>query len=192
MEIYNNYTEYDEGTDYIFEKEEYTGRLNYYNIILNHELTSICENNCELCYKESINYCLTCKYNFSLYKENGEIKKNCHTIETKIIENKSENICTKEDIIKNKCTTIYLTQIQLEELYKEIKDYYLNNNYNGDNKVIQTKNVIFQISKVEEQENSDNNDISNIDLGKCVEKLKSQNGISEEESLTYWTFLTLI
>ena len=123
-----------------------------------------------MCYKETINDCITCQYNFTLYKEKGEIKKNC-------------SICTNEDIIKNKCTTITLTQIQLEELYKEIKDYYINNNYNGDNAIIQTKNVIFQISKIEEQANSDNINISNIDLGKCEDKIKTQKEISKEESL---------
>ena len=174
LDTYNSYAEYNEGSDDLFVKEEYTGRLNYYNIILNQELTSICDNNCNLCYKDKNYDCITCKDNFSLYKKNGEFKKKCF----------SKGFCQDvEDIINNKCSTIFLSQNQTKELYNKIKDYYINNNYNGDNKIIQTKNVIFQISKIEDQKNSYNTDISSIDLGKCEEELKISKEIPEEESL---------
>ena len=71
----------------------------------------------------------------------------------------------------------------MEELYYQIKDYYINNNYKGNNTVIKTQNVVFQISKYEEQENIDFEDISSINLYECEEKLKKENEIPQDESL---------
>ena len=66
FDIYDSYPEYkqeqsDEGS---FEFGEYIGKLAYYNIILDQQLTSTCENNCDLCLQQRNNYCITCKYTF--------------------------------------------------------------------------------------------------------------------------------
>ena len=42
---------------------------------------------------------------------------------------------------------------------------------------------MFQISKLEDQENTNDQDISSVDLRTCQESLKSHYIISEEESL---------
>ena len=82
--IYNSYPEFIEGEndEEFFEFKNYDGRLNIYNIILNYEYTSNCTDiNCGLCRKElnDINtYCLTCKYNYSLLRDNNEDYKLCH------------------------------------------------------------------------------------------------------------------
>ena len=72
---------------------------------------------------------------------------------------------------------------QVEEIYKHIKENILNEDYKGENTVIKTENVVFQLSKLETQKNDDNPDISSIDLGECENILKEKNGIPFEESL---------
>ena len=72
---------------------------------------------------------------------------------------------------------------QVSELYNELKDAFLTGNYTGENKIIETENVIFQISTLEDQKNSLNPNVSTIDLGECENILKKENNISKEQSL---------
>ena len=51
------------------------------------------------------------------------------------------------------------------------------------NETIETENVKFQLSTFEEQKNSNNPNISSIDLGDCEERLKKQDGLSEDDDL---------
>ena len=86
-----------------------------------------------------------------------------------------EKSCINEDIINNKCVNGFVEEEQLTNLYNEIKNNYIQNYYNKNNftnNIIETENVIFQIAKLEEQENSDNPDISSINLGECEGRLK--------------------
>ena len=96
---------------------------------------------------------------------------------------KEENIiylnnCTNEDIIQNKCDE-KISNSQLES----IKDNILKNNYTKENIIIKTKNVIVQLSTTKDQENSDEPDVSNINLGECETILKKENNIPLEETL---------
>ena len=65
----------------------------------------------------------------------------------------------------------------------EIKVTILNNNYTKDNIIIRTDYIIVQLSKLEEQQNEEESDLSNLDLGPCEDKLKSANNIRPEDSL---------
>ena len=96
---------------------------------------------------------------------------------------KNENNCKNTEIINNKCKNKSITDEQIKELYNQIKEHYIKTFYNGNNTIIKTQNVVFQISYLEDQLYSDNTDTSNVDLGKCEDLLKKQNGIKEEESL---------
>ena len=80
IDIYNNYTDEQEGEDEndLFEKKDYYGRLSYLYIKLTQELSSLCENNCDFCLKENKTTCIVCKYGFSLNNENGESNKICN------------------------------------------------------------------------------------------------------------------
>ena len=81
IDVYNNYTSNMEGDDDSdsFTKDIYTGRLTYYGIILNRELSTNCENNdCVLCLKNQNDFCITCKYNFTLSQDNN---KNCYHLD---------------------------------------------------------------------------------------------------------------
>ena len=110
-------------------------------------------------------------------------------IKDEIIDTQSQSIdnskCKPEDIIKNKCTSITLNQIQISELDSIIRGEYLSNNtkFNGKNNIIQTENVLFQVTSLDNQSNSDFRELSIIDLGKCKEKLKAHYSIPETESL---------
>ena len=102
--------------------------------------------------------------------------------ETDEITYKNENkSCSDEDVISNKCNngTISLNQIN------EIKKNILNKNYtsNKTNTIIKTQNAIIQLSTVEDQKNSTDPELSNIDLGDCEQILKEANSIPYTESL---------
>ena len=96
----------------------------------------------------------------------------------------SEQIkCSKEDIYQNKCNN-NITNEQIQEIYSDIKDKLKHGQYNSTNNTIfQTKNVIFQVSTIKEQQNSNNNNISSIDFDECEKKIKEKYDIKEEDEL---------
>ena len=235
-------------------KDFYKSRVLYYSINIEENLETQCtDHNCELCLQNKKNFCITCKYNYTIYNNNDIKEKICHPsgliettiiyttnliqtteIETtqliektdikmeetelkepdttqiiedealyikdtrtiEIIENQdinelttnnkekdeSEN-CSKEKILKNECEGGTMNNEQVGEVYDSIKENILTEDYNGENTVIQTENVIFQISTLEDQKNSNNPNISTIDLGECENILKKQYNISNEDSL---------
>ena len=242
LDIYNTYQADEQGDndDDLFERDQYAGRLSYYNIQLNNQLTSECNNiNCVLCYKLSNNFCISCKYNYSLSDDNlnnkicdnndketekekeeekgkeeekekekeeekekelekeekekqeeKEKDKDAGTI-TNMISETLDNImtqklsddCTIEGIIMNKYCNGFITDQQMVILYNEIKKLYLNSNYDKNNTIFQTKNIIIQLSKLEDQKESYNSNISSIDLGKCEERLRFHYNIPKNLSL---------
>ena len=48
-----------------YEKNEFIGKSAYFNLTIEENLTSICNDKCSLCYMKNINYCVTCKYNYT-------------------------------------------------------------------------------------------------------------------------------
>ena len=99
-------------------------------------------------------------------------------IKTEEIKN-VENICSIDNILNNKCDEGIVAEEQMGQLYIQIKEEYVYN-YNGNNTIIQTQNVIFQISSLEVQKYSNNPNVSSIDLGECEEILKTKYGIEED------------
>ena len=73
-----------------------------------------------------------------------------------------------------------LTEEQLSQLYNQLKQDFLKGDFNRNNTVIQTQNVVFQISTLTDQKNSDNPNVSSIDLGECEQALKEKNGITKD------------
>ena len=96
---------------------------------------------------------------------------------------KDKDICKNDEIVNNKCQDKTLNEEQIEDLYKDIKNSYIKKNTTVNNTIIKTQNVIYQISKIEEQEMYDNLDVSNIDLGACKDKLIKYYSIPKDESL---------
>ena len=87
--------------------------------------------------------------------------------------------CTINEIINNECQNAHMTINQIEE----IKNQLLNQDYNGENTIITTETVIIQLSKLDDQLNQDNANVSNIDLGDCEGILRSENNIEDDEDL---------
>ena len=80
FELFENYPVEKEGDsdEQFFEQDEYKGKLNYYKIQSNFELTSECNDaNCELCYYSQRDICITCKYNFTKTEINQKLSKDC-------------------------------------------------------------------------------------------------------------------
>ena len=89
----------------------------------------------------------------------------------------------KRRCIKKKCKNNIISKTQINELTDEIKDEYLKTEYNGKNNIIETANVVFQVTTLENQTDTYYSDISNVELGSCKETLKEYYRIPEEESL---------
>ena len=94
-------------------------------------------------------------------------------------EENNKNNCTTLEILNNKCLDGQITLNQIDE----IKKLLLNQNYTGENTIIETETVIIQLSKLEDQMNQDNSNVSNIDLGDCEDILRETNHISDDEDL---------
>ena len=131
------------------------------------------------------------KNEFDKIEENENIKENeeelnYETDENKlseINENSDERICTNPEILSNNCSNGNISLSQLEECIEEFKKDYINKNYKGDNKTIQTLNALLQLAKLDEQKENSNPNISSIDLGECENILKKKYDIDDEDSL---------
>jgi len=99
------------------------------------------------------------------------------------IEEGIEIICSDEDILNNMCKESIIDEKQLNDLNNKIKQNYLNDEYNGENNIVETKNAVFQVTNLDNQTNSNNKEISIIDLGECTKILKNFYKIPEKESL---------
>jgi len=91
----------------------------------------------------------------------------------------TKKTCNNSEILNNTCHDGTMTNEQFNELSKEIEEKYIN----GENTIILTGNVIFQISKSDDQKINIYNNISSIDLGECESKIKEQYSIDEDDSL---------
>ena len=114
LNVYDGYTDKITGDDdnNYFINDEYIGRLTYYEIILKKQLSSDCvDNYCNLCLKESNEYCITCKNNYILSKDdnNNQFYKTCiHDEKEEITEELTDK--TTEMIIEK------LTDINSEKI----------------------------------------------------------------------------
>ena len=174
-----DYDEYNKYPNYIlnnndknyFAKSLYEGKVGKYNIVINQQLTTNCEEdniNCNLCLKNDKNHCLICKYDYTFINN----MKICN----ELID------CDIENIAKGKCPDNTLTNEELKDMYWYIKYEIINEDYNFENIIIPTSDVYFQISSYEDQRDF-NLDISSIDLKDCQQKLKNKYKIDDEDSL---------
>ena len=150
------------------------------------------EEHYKICYNENIDITTGMPSNIVMITTEIFNEKEKDMIETEgiidINSNTNEGSCSSEDIINNKCVEGIVSEEQINDLYGQIKDYYIQTYYNKNNisnTIIQTENAIFQISKLEDQYNSDNFDISNIHLGECEERLKLHYQIINDSLIIY-------
>ena len=222
LNIYDTYPDDIEGDNdsESYTIEEYIGRLTYYNIVLNNELTAICDDpHCLLCLKQHKDFCITCRYDYNITKDNNDqyykiclpvefteittemqtdiiTTYNTDIITTQITAKNTEklteitadkitdgNECSVDQILDNECTEGIMGLDQLGSVYDYMKSNYINSNITDNQIIIQTKNVLFQLSSNEDQKNNNNPSISSIDLLECEEKLKAAYNIDEDEDL---------
>ena len=109
---YDLYPEIKEGendSDF-FEKQNYTGRLSYYNIKLTEELSPTCQDiNCDLCYKNTWDHCITCKFNFNTSENSENPFKKCFSPETDLITEQTTESLTegKTESLTESITNIF-------------------------------------------------------------------------------------
>ena len=126
--------------------------------------TNCNDENCALCFTNN-----TCKYNYTF------------NINEKICSPRlnNPNFDKIEKAILNGEFKGKITSEQIENIHNELKSKLTPDV----NKIIETENVIFQLSTLEEQKNNDNPNVSSIDLGECEHRLKEQEGLSIEDNL---------
>ena len=128
FKVYDSYPEIilgDNDSD-SFETYQYAGRLTYFNIVLNSDLTSNCDDtNCDLCPVEKKYFCLACKYKYSIDIDN--LLKICDdreiTTTDLLTEMTTENL---NDVLTNKKTnedtTLVTNKITEKPITNKITD----------------------------------------------------------------------
>ena len=95
-----------------------------------------------------------------------------------------KNICIKEEILENKCKEGKITEEQIEDIYKDLKDNIINKEYNNENTLIETGNAVFQLSPLDQQKNDINPRVSSVDLGECENIIKrNTKDLSDDDEL---------
>ena len=205
----NNYDIYpeikfgDEDNEAFFEKFQYEGRVSNFAIKMNNILTSDCPNNCDLCLYSNKEYCITCKYKYSLTIENGITNKICYerqiltTIPTTITTTVPTTIPTSiTTTIPNKIASTIPSTIEL--ITEQDKDSIINENIfeeyssiinsNNDNELI-TNKIIDKSSAFEETETikcTTNDILSN----KCQKEVITDEQLKELNERIKETYLS--
>ena len=98
---------------------------------------------------------------------------------------KTEEIkkCSNDQILDKNCNEI-ITDEQIFMIHEELKNI-LNNNYTNESIILLTKNVVFQLSTLDEQRKQtlENILISNVDIGECEKLIRIQENLKEEDDL---------
>jgi len=112
------------------------------------------------------------------FDEWKEIYKNEDYI--KEIENE---ICSLDKILNNECIDTIITSEQIAFIFNKLKNDSLSKDNKDENRIIRTKNVIFQVSSLEYQKLNDNPNISNINFGKCEDILYNKYVKTNNDSI---------
>ena len=153
----------------------------YYFINIKEDLsnTKCNDTNCSLCLRNDTDYCLVCKSEYTI------INNTIYTYGKKKYCIKDYIEINIEDFLNGKYNNKNISNEELKKLYEEVKEYIIKD-YNGNNTIIKTGNVDIQISSIDAQKYEE--DLSNIDLGKCGEILKEKYCKSDNESLIMLKF----
>ena len=204
----------DENENLYYTPKEYIGKTAFLKIIKDGLLSTDCEDeNCSLCNEGEKGKCITCKYDFDIIS--GEkickppvistipsiiMSSSISTLNTEStsfdIQNiatsifLSENIkteeikkCSIEQILDKNCNEI-ITDEQILMIHEELKNI-LNKNYTNESIILLTKNVVFQLSTLDEQRKQtlENILISNVDIGECEKLIRIQENLKEDDDL---------
>jgi len=204
----------DEYENLYYKPKEYIGKTSYFKIVKNGFLSTECESEeCSLCKKEDEDEddeCITCKNDFVIEEEEKICKTSVMSTipstimlstfniqssnidinnlassniisDTKIIDKIEE--CSVKQILDNVCNE-KITDEQIGIVYEELKNILIKN-YTNENIIFSTNNVVFQLSKLKDQNNLtlENIFISNIDIGGCENLIKRQENLNEDDDL---------
>ena len=92
------------------------------------------------------------------------------------------NGCKLIDIIKGICEIKELSNENFQILYSYLKNDILGKDYNKENLIVQTEEVILQLSTLEQQKDS-SSFISSVDLKECEKILRDKYKIKDEDYL---------
>ena len=81
------------------------------------------------------------------------------------------NECTEDQILTNACKEGKIANEQFANIYNNIKENKVKH-FNNESTIIETQNIIFQVSTLEQQKNNTKS-ISSIDLGECEKIIKN-------------------
>ena len=122
----------------------------------------------------------------NIVSTNLEIMSDTQILNTEISNNNNTKELSLVDLFGDKYKDIELTNEQIKELYKNLKNYILND-YNGNPIIINTGNVKIQISTLDDQKNEDS-ELSNVDLGNCEKILREKYCKTDEDELVMLKF----
>jgi len=150
----------------------YKGRSIYYNLILDKDLETFCDKkSCELCLKDSLDYCITCRYNYTIFKIDDEIQnKTCEEIE--------EELTIETTMIETVTITERTNQIDNEKSYVLEKEKYEEKEEEKEN--IKEKGKEEKKKEEEEKEEEKEKEVEK-EMKKEKEKEEKENGKKEEK-----------
>ena len=104
---------------------------------------------------------------------------------TIITSHETEEIkCSNEIILQNKCIDKVIPNEQGKDIQSILRNDIINGEFNNtNNTIIQTKNIVYQVSTLKEQKNNEFSYISSIELDECEERIKKQNNLNENDDL---------
>ena len=205
----NGYNENEK--DYNNFKSKYIGKTSYFNII-NQISTDCYDKLCEYCMSTDNKKCVKCKQqgyldiNNKICFSNDTSDRPSLIVTTPIVTTPivttliittpivttpipipstfSYYECSNEIILNGKCQEKIYDQ-QIKDIHGIITNQILNGDFqNKTNKIIYTKNVIFQVTLYEYQKLANILNVSSVDLGECEKRLKDKEGLSEDSNLT--------
>jgi len=202
----------DENENLYYTPKEYIGKTAYFKIIKDEFLSTDCvDEECSLCIERD-NKCITCKNDFTIIEGEKICKPTPISISTipSILMSSSSNLnresssfyiqnittsiilsenikteeikkCSNEQILDKNCSEI-ITDEQILIIHEKLKNI-LYTNYTNESIILLTKNVVFQLSTLEEQKQQTlkNILISNVDIGECEKLIKIQENLTEED-----------
>ena len=103
-------------------------------------------------------------------------------------DSKTENIvnkknCTVEGIIDNLCRNEEINNEITQKIYNRLKQDCLNYECAKQNKIVEIKNILFQMSTLENQKNDTYSKASNLDLGECENKLREEYKMEDKDEI---------
>ena len=92
--------------------------------------------------------------------------------------------CSNEIILQNKCKDKIIPSEQAKDIQSILRNEIINGTFNNtNNTIIKTKNIIYQVSTIKEQKDSDLSYISSIELDECEEIIRKEHQIKEGDDL---------